>query len=109
MFLPEMSVAFHRQRAAVLMSKPAAHRGNVHARFNAGRRKEMSEIVMRELWEFQFLARGLQTFTRTFNWNNLVGRLRFFLRLQSCQKFAQSFRHGDGAGSGLGFCAGQRK
>jgi hypothetical protein len=86
-----MPVAFHRQRAAVLVSKPAAHRGNVHARFNAGRRKEMSKVVMCELRQLQFFTHRLQTFTGTFNWNNQVGRLRFFLRLQSRQKPAQSF------------------
>ncbi|MGA3143169.1 MAG: hypothetical protein ABSF10_09020 [Verrucomicrobiota bacterium] len=69
----------------------------------------MSKIMMGELWQSQFLAGRLQTFTRAIKLNNPVGRLRIFLRLQSRQERAQFFRHGYGARSSLGFCSRQKK
>jgi hypothetical protein len=47
-FLPEMAVAFHCQRAAILVTKPAAHGRNIHAGLDAGRGEEVPKVVVRE-------------------------------------------------------------
>jgi len=44
-FLAQMRVSFHQQRAAVLVSKPAGNGGNVRAVFNAGRGEKVAEAV----------------------------------------------------------------
>jgi len=92
------AVAFHRQRAAVFMPKPAAHRRNVHARFNASRSKENAGNRDGKLWQGEFLAGSLQTFARTFDRNNPVFRLRFFCAFNRV-KIRTAFLTSDGAGA----------
>jgi hypothetical protein len=47
----KMSIHTHGERPAIAVAEPAAHRRDVHARFNARRRKEMTEIMMSEFGE----------------------------------------------------------
>jgi hypothetical protein len=48
MVIVQMPVYFHGQCTAVLVPKPAAHGWNVHTRFNAPRRKQVPQVVMRD-------------------------------------------------------------
>ena len=47
-FVAEVAVGFHRQRAAVFVAEPARDGGDVHAGFNAARREKMAQIVVRQ-------------------------------------------------------------
>ena len=46
--LPKVAIDFHRESAAIRMSKPTGNRWDIHARFNAAGRKVVPEIVMGE-------------------------------------------------------------
>ena len=56
MLIAQMTINFHGQRAAVFMTEPAAHCGNINTRLDAKCRKKMPQIVMRETGNAQFLA-----------------------------------------------------
>jgi len=47
--LAQVAVNPHRKGAAVLVAKPTADRGDVHAGFDAGGREEMPEVVVGEV------------------------------------------------------------
>ena len=47
-FVSQMAVSFHAQRAAVLVSKPARNGRNVHSVFDAAGGKQMALVVVRE-------------------------------------------------------------
>ena len=47
-FTPQVAIGFHRQRAAVFVSKPAGNSRNVHAAFDAARCEQVPQIVMRD-------------------------------------------------------------
>ena len=49
MLVAEMAVNLHRQRAAVLVSKPPGDGGNVNAALNAAGGKQMPQIVMGQM------------------------------------------------------------
>ena len=53
-----MTVGFHRQCAAVAVTKPAADSRNIYACLNAARRKQVSQVVMRDAREVQEPARA---------------------------------------------------
>ena len=55
-----MSINFHRQRAAILVTEPAGHCGNIHAGFNAPGGKQMAQIVMREARDIQYATRAIE-------------------------------------------------
>ena len=44
--LPKVAVDFHRESAAIRMSKPPGNRWDIHAGFNAAGREVVPEIVM---------------------------------------------------------------
>src|SRR6266513_1991873 len=46
MLAPQMTVRFHCQRAAVLVSKPPGNGRNIHAAFNAARGEQVPQVVM---------------------------------------------------------------
>ena len=46
MFVAQMSVGFHGQRPAVLVTQPARNSRNVHAGFNTAGGKQMAEIMV---------------------------------------------------------------
>src|SRR6266852_1081646 len=55
-FLAQVAINLHRQRAAVFMTKPPADGGNVHARLDARCREEMAKVVVGEVRESKFPA-----------------------------------------------------
>ena len=58
--MPQMAIEAHRQRPAILVSKPAAYGRDVHARLDTGSRKKVPQPMMREAWEAQFAAGRFQ-------------------------------------------------
>ena len=52
----QVAIKTHRQCAAVFVAEPAGNRWDVHAAFNAARREEMAQIMVREAGNTQFLA-----------------------------------------------------
>ena len=53
----QMSINFHRQRTAVFVTKPAAHRRNINTGLDAKCREQMPQIVMRDFDHADLLAR----------------------------------------------------
>jgi hypothetical protein len=47
-FVSQMPVSFHAQCAAVLMTKPARNRGNIHALLDAAGGKQMAQVVVHD-------------------------------------------------------------
>jgi|GEM_PF-1925585 len=88
-----MSVRFHRERSAVLVSEPAADCWDVHARFNTGRGEEVSEIVMSELRKAQSPASRLKTFLGVSDLHNRVFRHRLGFLLELFQETSECTGH----------------
>src|SRR5215472_8452144 len=57
---PQVPIGFHCQRATVLVSKPTGNGWDVHTAFDATRRKQMAQIVMRDSFSADFLACAIQ-------------------------------------------------
>ena len=57
---PQMPVRFHCQRAAVFVSEPARNGRNIHAAFDAARREQMPQVVMRDAIRADFFARSIK-------------------------------------------------
>src|ERR1019366_2139543 len=96
----KMPVNSHRQRAAVSMTEPATHRGNIHAALNADRCEEMAQRVVRELRNLAPLARACQRPVNVLNAGNGVARLATFQREQEVPAFG-NHRNGPLAGFAL--------
>ena len=45
-FVSQMSVGFHAQCAAILMSEPTRHRRDVHASLDAARSEQMPQVMV---------------------------------------------------------------
>lgn len=60
-FPAEVAIRAHRQRAAVLMSKPAGNSWNIHAAFDAPCCEEVPQIVMCDAIRPDFLARSIKS------------------------------------------------
>src|SRR5437773_834622 len=56
MFTAKVAVGLHCQRTAVLMTQPAGNGRNVHARFDAARRKQLPQVVMNDAMGADFLS-----------------------------------------------------
>ena len=93
MFLPQVSINFHRQRPAVFVSKPFANCWNIHARFNARRREEVAKIVMREMGKPKFAASRIQAPFRVFDWTDKALCLVRLLGLNAEQQFPERVGH----------------
>src|SRR6266699_4756007 len=59
-FASQMTVRFHCQRAAVLVSKPPGNGRNIHAAFNAARREQVPQVVMCDAICADLLARAIK-------------------------------------------------
>jgi hypothetical protein len=59
---PQVTVGFHCQRAAVLVSKPARDGWNIHAALYAPRCKQVPQIVMRNAICANLFARSIKSF-----------------------------------------------
>ena len=98
MLIPQMPINFHRQSAAVLVSKPARNGRNVHAAFNAACRKQMAQIVVGQMSNANFLFRAFHCQFAFGHARNASGRrfVRAF-STQFFQKLAHFCNHGDSA------------
>ena len=57
MGVSQMSINFHPQRAAILVTKPAGNCGNIHTALDAPRREQVSQIVMGQMMNTHLLHR----------------------------------------------------
>ena len=86
---PQMAVGFHCQRAAVFMSEPARNSRNIHAAFDAARREQMPQVVMRDAIRADFLARAIKRLLAFAN--SEYFRVQRFARRVRCA-FVQTMR-----------------
>ncbi len=61
-FAPQVTISFHRQCAAVLVSKPARNSWNVNAAFDAAGCEQVPQIVMCDAICSDFFARSIEGF-----------------------------------------------
>jgi hypothetical protein len=57
---PQVAVRFHCQRASIFVPKPTRNGRNVHAAFDAARRKQMPQIVVRDAIRADFLRGAIK-------------------------------------------------
>jgi hypothetical protein len=85
-----MSVNFHRQAAAIDVPQPSAYGGDIDARLNAARGKEMTQIVVRDTLNPDFFARIREGFFTLVDQANRIIRTR----IPFTMNFYQLFLHG---------------
>ena len=71
MTVAQMSINFHRQRAAILVAEPATDGWYINAGFNATRGEQVAQIVMRDAGDAQFFTGRINrtlTFVNEHDW-----------------------------------------
>src|SRR5947207_2847139 len=70
MLVAQVAVNPHRERAPIAVAQPTRNSRDVHARFNAPRREQMPQIMVRDSWDAEQSAssrHGLLTFANAAN------------------------------------------
>ncbi len=87
------------------MPQPAADRRDVHSRFDTGRREEMSEIVVGEVWKAESPTGGFKTFLSALDSDNRVFRFCMTFGFEPFKKLSQCAGHGNQTITRFRFCA----
>ena len=91
MFVAQMAVGFHAQRAAVLMPKPTRNCRDVHAGLDAARGKQVAQIVVRDALRAGQLRSAVYLFLTFKNLHHeFVRRLFVQLLAHFLQQLAQT-------------------
>ena len=97
-FIPQVAIRFHRERAAVLVAQPPRNGRDVYARFNTAGREIMPHIVMSEHIRIDGDARRLQHALDALHFENPALRRSAALLFQTLQELPQFRKKGNDVG-----------
>jgi len=108
MFLAQVPIRSHRQRASIGVTEPSRNGRYIHARLDAKGRKEVSKVVVGHPVATGFFCRARERLLRLTDTKNRVLRFWHLFAVQAFEKLLQGRNHRDNPVTGRRLLAGDR-